>query len=308
MSRVVIQSPAPELTKIQQRALNSLPPRVAEALSRFCDGLLARFGDQILRVILYGSFARGEAHAESDVDVMVVVGWDMPRLPDRTYLHLAGDPRRKEIVGIAYDVTLECGPYLSPFVADEALFQKGRDAIREARREGIELYHHPSTPAFVREEITAAHVLKDAPAGEPYAVDPGDLEDIDLWLSMADDDLQVARDLYRDAHYRRVVASVYYAMFYAAKAALLAAGVSVKSHEGAISEFGRVFTATGRVEGRYGKMLAERYKDRLDSDYKLRFLATQESTAEALRDAEAFIAKARVLVEEELSKRGSTLT
>jgi hypothetical protein len=158
----MIEPPTVAMAETQQHALETLPPRVAEALSHFVDNLLVRFADQIRRIILYGSFARGEAHEESDVDVMVVVGWDMPRLPDGTYLHLAGDPRRKEIVGIAYDVTLECGPYLSPFVADEALFQKGRDAIREARREGIELYHHPSTPAFVREEITATAFIAKA--------------------------------------------------------------------------------------------------------------------------------------------------
>ena len=35
--------------------------------------LAALYGDRLRRVILYGSHARGEAHEESDVDVLVVL-------------------------------------------------------------------------------------------------------------------------------------------------------------------------------------------------------------------------------------------
>ena len=140
----MIESPTITLTESQQRALENLPPRVADALSRFRDNLLARFPGQILRVILYGSFARGETHGESDVDVMVVVGWELPKLPDGSYLHPSSDPRCKAIGDLAYEATLKCGRFISDLVVDESLFRKGRDAIREARREGIELYHHPS--------------------------------------------------------------------------------------------------------------------------------------------------------------------
>jgi len=302
----VIEVPALELTETQQRALDRLPPRVAEALLHFRDNLLARFSNDIRRIILYGSFARGDWHDESDVDVLVVVGWEMPKMPNGRYLHPAGDPRRNEIVDIAYDVTLNHGPYVSPLVVDETLFRKGRDAVHEARREGIELYRHPGAVALAHVEAAARRALKEATS--TYSVDPDDLEDIRMWLAMADEDLQAVHELYRTGHHRRVISGVYYAMFYATKAALLAAGVDVKSHEGAISEFGKLYVSTGRIDGRYGRILAERYKDRLDSDYKPRFPATQEIAEDAIQDARLFIAKARELVEDELSQRGAALT
>jgi hypothetical protein len=64
----MIQLPTLELTESQQRALETMPPRVAEALSHFCDALLARFPDQILYLILYGSFARGARIGQCRVD------------------------------------------------------------------------------------------------------------------------------------------------------------------------------------------------------------------------------------------------
>jgi len=83
---------------------------VAGALSRFCDRLLARFGDQILRVILYGSFARGEAHAESDVDVMIVVGWEFEKLPGE--LNIAIRLRSHTPARIGYEAIMR--PRLAP--------------------------------------------------------------------------------------------------------------------------------------------------------------------------------------------------
>jgi predicted nucleotidyltransferase len=50
-----------------------LDPNVASALARFRRALEGRFGGRLREVVLYGSQARGTAHQESDVDVLVVV-------------------------------------------------------------------------------------------------------------------------------------------------------------------------------------------------------------------------------------------
>lgn len=300
----MLTSPTLELTETQQRALDKLPPGVAGALSQFVERLVARFGDDIRRVILYGSFARGEAHEESDVDVMVVVGWEFERLPGGGYRSPYGDPRWEAVIDLATDATLECDRYVSAFVADEALFQVGRDAIREARREGIELYHHPLLRAFVREEPRPPRVLKETDSGALYVVGPEDREDIERWLSQAEKELDVARYLYEGNYYSDLFSNLYYAMLYAAKAALLCAGVSVRSHEGAISEFGRVFAASGRAPGEYGKMFSRRFEERLGSDYTHDFHRDRGQAEQAVREAEAFLIKARELVKEELNRRG----
>jgi predicted nucleotidyltransferase len=51
----------------------SLPSAVSAALERFERALRGRFGGRLRELTLFGSYARGEAHEESDVDVLVVI-------------------------------------------------------------------------------------------------------------------------------------------------------------------------------------------------------------------------------------------
>lgn len=64
-----------ELTVLTQTELYQI-------LDEYRRRLLAALPGQIERLILFGSYARGQAHAESDVDVLVVVNWPQERLPD----------------------------------------------------------------------------------------------------------------------------------------------------------------------------------------------------------------------------------
>jgi uncharacterized protein (UPF0332 family) len=54
-------------------------------------------------------------------------------------------------------------------------------------------------------------------------------------------------------------------------------------------------------------MLSHAGEDRLRSDYAPKIRPTREGVERIMRDAEVFIAKARELVEEELTKRGGML-
>ena len=51
----------------------SVRPSVQAALGEARAALERLYGDRLVKVILYGSHARGEAHEESDVDVLVVL-------------------------------------------------------------------------------------------------------------------------------------------------------------------------------------------------------------------------------------------
>ena len=50
-----------------------LSPTVRAALSDAASALRRLYGRRLHRLVLYGSHARGEAHPESDVDVLVVL-------------------------------------------------------------------------------------------------------------------------------------------------------------------------------------------------------------------------------------------
>ena len=51
----------------------SLPASLRPALAEYASSLRALFGERLRDVRLFGSFARGEAHEDSDVDVLVLV-------------------------------------------------------------------------------------------------------------------------------------------------------------------------------------------------------------------------------------------
>jgi predicted nucleotidyltransferase len=53
--------------------LPPLPPHVRAALAEAKARLVALYGDRLDRVVLYGSYARGDAREDSDVDLLVVL-------------------------------------------------------------------------------------------------------------------------------------------------------------------------------------------------------------------------------------------
>jgi predicted nucleotidyltransferase len=98
-----------------------VPPGVARALSRFRAALDGRFGKRLRELVLYGSYARGEATEDSDVDVLVVVRG-------------LTDEERREVFDLAYDANAaerEIWAGLSPLVHSEqqALELRSRERL-----------------------------------------------------------------------------------------------------------------------------------------------------------------------------------
>jgi predicted nucleotidyltransferase len=97
-------------------------------LSRFRAALDKMYGDQIERVVLFGSRARGEAHSESDYDVALF----LKELPDRwKELHRLADLR--------VDFIDETGAFFDtkPFLA--SAYHERTPLMAEIRRDGLDL-------------------------------------------------------------------------------------------------------------------------------------------------------------------------
>lgn len=121
-----------------------LPRKVKAALDDFQRRVLELFPNEISRIILYGSYARGEATPDSDVDVMVVVKPDGPTQGSAYYLGGPGDSYWQFIVDAAIDSMITYGPYLSALVLDERLFDSNFSVAEDARKEGLTLWKSPS--------------------------------------------------------------------------------------------------------------------------------------------------------------------
>ena len=112
-------------------------------LAAFVDRLRQRYGDDLQRVVLFGSKARGDFDDESDLDLLVVV-----RMAN-------GDYRQywNEIVGIAWDIELAYSIVTSLVIKDGADYETMREhqllLARNIERDGIELWTtQPSVPTF----------------------------------------------------------------------------------------------------------------------------------------------------------------
>ena len=105
---------------MKARSLSDLAPNDQAAITKYLGCIRSRFPDRILDVVLFGSRARGDAHVESDIDLLVLVDAE-----DREF--------RSELWRIASDVSLDYNVVISPRVFGQARWA-------ETRRIGMPLY------------------------------------------------------------------------------------------------------------------------------------------------------------------------
>ena len=98
---------------MKTHSLSHLADSEQEAIRRYVDRICDRFPERILAVILYGSKARGDADAESDIDLLVLVDAE-----DNEF--------RSELWRIASNVSLDYNLVLSPRVFGQARWAETR--------------------------------------------------------------------------------------------------------------------------------------------------------------------------------------
>ncbi len=85
-------------------------------------------------------------------------------------------------------------------------------------------------------------------------------------------------------------------MFYVATAALLGAGERPKSHSATQARFRVHFIQTGAVDEPLGRILAQAFTVRQRADHDAISVFDTNAAADALADAEAFVAAVRPLI------------
>ena len=105
-------------------------PLIVSTLKEFADWVRARFGERVSDLCLFGSWARGEATEESDVDVLVVIEG---LTSDELYAVVA----RSAEIATARNVLLR--PLVMSGDEYEALRRGDRLLYREIARDGAPL-------------------------------------------------------------------------------------------------------------------------------------------------------------------------
>jgi predicted nucleotidyltransferase len=107
-----------------------MPIAIQDVVHMFARDMRNVFGDKLVRVIVYGSYARGDYTKDSDVDVMVLV--DIPRDKIPQYFDTVAD--------YAFEYLMKYGVDISPVVSNEAHFEYWVDNLpyyRNVRDEGV---------------------------------------------------------------------------------------------------------------------------------------------------------------------------
>jgi uncharacterized protein (UPF0332 family) len=107
-------------------------------------------------------------------------------------------------------------------------------------------------------------------------------------MAMADDRLRLARTALDAGFAGGSVSAAYYAMLYAARAALSEEDRYAKTHRGTWNLFGEVFAATGRFNAARVSEAQDVQRLREGADYDARAVSAEEAAA-ILDQAERFV-------------------
>ncbi|MCL4515572.1 MAG: nucleotidyltransferase domain-containing protein [Firmicutes bacterium] len=107
--------------------LTHLTDREKAALADLVEELSASLGQRLQKVVLYGSKARGDFNADSDLDVLVVL--------DKRSLDSLD-----KVSGCSSDVVIEYGLPLAVVSVDAARLEQPSLFIRNVQRDGVELW------------------------------------------------------------------------------------------------------------------------------------------------------------------------
>ena len=100
---------------------------VSHVLSELRERLEGLYGERLANMVLYGSQARGDAEAGSDVDVLVVLRGSVTPCEEIA--------RTSDIVAeisLAHNVTVVCA-----FVSEERFLHEASPLLLNVRREGV---------------------------------------------------------------------------------------------------------------------------------------------------------------------------
>ena len=107
-----------------------MPENIRVIVYQFIEELKKILGDNLSKVIVYGSYARGDYRDNSDVDIMILV-----KMSDDEIRQV-----KNEIYDLAFDFELDTGKDISPIIKNEGHYENWVDTLpfyRNVRDEGV---------------------------------------------------------------------------------------------------------------------------------------------------------------------------
>ena len=107
-----------------------MPENILLIVYQFVEKLKKILGASLSKVIVYGSYARGDYTENSDVDIMILV-----KISDDEIREI-----KNEIYDLAFDFELDTGIDISPIIKNEDQYEYWVDTLpfyRNVRDEGV---------------------------------------------------------------------------------------------------------------------------------------------------------------------------
>jgi len=125
---------------MRRNGLKHLSKNERAAISAYIAWLREKYEPEILRVILFGSKARGDAKQGSDVDLLIVLTNSHART--RRHPNNLGnlDPLWRDMVGTTFDFLMEYNVDISPTIVAERDLNKWSPLMANVKAEGIILW------------------------------------------------------------------------------------------------------------------------------------------------------------------------
>ncbi|MFN8472406.1 MAG: HEPN domain-containing protein [Anaerolineae bacterium] len=263
---------------ISEAATSYLTNDERASVTDFLQALDHACGDHVARVVLFGSRARGDHTAESDIDLLIV-----------------GTDGADEIRVAVKELRPDAVP-LSVLVMSQADYQHHQwlqDPLYvNVRRDGIELW---DTARFIAEEHD---IPLSFPEGQRRPMDAATREVIAEYLRHAARNLKEAHVLIDADLGEGAISCAYYAAFHAASAALYAVNVVRGKHVGVQGALSQFLIAPGRLEPTYKDIYNRLFALRHSSDYDPKFIASLAEARRLVADADAFVVRVRQFLDE----------
>lgn len=103
----------------------------AKALQELVDGILTIFDTRVIRIVLYGSYARGTNTPESDVDIALLLAGSLDK------------EMENRLSDLIVDLNLKYDKVFSVIDIDYSVFQKWEEIIpfyKNVNKEGVVLW------------------------------------------------------------------------------------------------------------------------------------------------------------------------
>ncbi len=123
----------PGNSKVRGMGGADMPQTIQSALEKYISEIKRIYGNDLKKIVLYGSYARGDFREDSDIDIMILL--DLPDNEIKNYRHQLSD--------ITYDFNMDYDMDIKPIAKNEEHFMKWVENYpfyANINKEGITLY------------------------------------------------------------------------------------------------------------------------------------------------------------------------